>query len=129
MKGIPVININQSNNGDHSPFSEFIKRQLGNNLCLGFSSLSSFLITPVQRLPRYLLFLRELRRYTPADHPDYSHLNNSFLLLSEFVFIFILFLFYLYFLFNCFIFYFFILLFEFNLFLFYFIYYFNFFFS
>ena len=63
--------------------------QLQNNLCLGFSSLSSFLITPVQRLPRYLLFLRELHRYTPPDHPDYANLNNSFLLLSEF-FLFIL---------------------------------------
>ena len=81
MKGILIDGKNYSN------FCEFIKRQLGNNLCLGFSSLTSFLITPVQRLPRYLLFLRELHRYTPSDHPDFDHLNNAFNLLSAFAFL------------------------------------------
>jgi hypothetical protein len=33
-------------------------------------SLGSYLITPVQRLPRYLLFLRELKKFTPPFHPD-----------------------------------------------------------
>lgn len=28
------------------------------------------LITPVQRMPRYILFLRELLKYTPNSHPD-----------------------------------------------------------
>jgi hypothetical protein len=28
----------------------------------------SFLIAPVQRIPRYVLLLRELQRYTPASH-------------------------------------------------------------
>jgi hypothetical protein len=33
------------------------------------SQIASLLITPVQRLPRYELLLRELARYTGAEHP------------------------------------------------------------
>lgn len=32
--------------------------------------VQSYLITPVQRMPRYILFLRELIKYTPPSHPD-----------------------------------------------------------
>jgi hypothetical protein len=32
--------------------------------------LASFLIMPVQRLPRYILLLRELYKHTPPTHPD-----------------------------------------------------------
>lgn len=32
--------------------------------------LPSFLLSPVQRLPRYILLLRELLKYTDEDHPD-----------------------------------------------------------
>lgn len=35
-------------------------------------SLDSFLIMPVQRVPRYLLLLRELEKYTPTSHVDYA---------------------------------------------------------
>ncbi|KAH0786729.1 Kelch motif family protein [Histomonas meleagridis] len=30
----------------------------------------SYLITPVQRMPRYILFIRELIKHTPDGHPD-----------------------------------------------------------
>lgn len=36
---------------------------------------SAFLITPVQRMPRYILFLRELMKATPTSHPDYPMLE------------------------------------------------------
>lgn len=35
-------------------------------------ALDSFLIMPVQRVPRYLLLLRELEKYTPTSHVDYA---------------------------------------------------------
>ena len=38
---------------------------------------SSFLITPVQRMPRYILFLRELMKVTPESHPDYRALEGA----------------------------------------------------
>lgn len=33
-------------------------------------SLADLLITPVQRIPRYVLLLRELKKHTAADHDD-----------------------------------------------------------
>lgn len=39
--------------------------------------LDSFLITPVQRMPRYLLLLKELAKYTPTNHPDYGGLQAT----------------------------------------------------
>lgn len=37
--------------------------------------LDSFLIVPVQRMPRYLLLLKELLKYTPESHPDYKDIS------------------------------------------------------
>lgn len=42
------------------------------------NDLKSFLILPVQRIPRYELLLRELIRKTPEDHADYAPLNEAF---------------------------------------------------
>lgn len=39
--------------------------------------LDSFLILPVQRMPRYLLLLKELYKYTPDNHPDYAGLTKA----------------------------------------------------
>ncbi|OHT08385.1 hypothetical protein TRFO_23149 [Tritrichomonas foetus] len=39
-------------------------------LATGHVELNSYLITPVQRMPRYILFLRELIKNTPNSHPD-----------------------------------------------------------
>lgn len=35
----------------------------------------SYLITPVQRMPRYTLFLKELVKSTPTSHPDYNYIK------------------------------------------------------
>jgi hypothetical protein len=32
---------------------------------------------PIQRIPRYLLLLAELKKYTPAEHPDHAHLSKA----------------------------------------------------
>lgn len=37
--------------------------------------ITSYLITPVQHIPRYILFLRELLKLTPSCHPDYEELE------------------------------------------------------
>jgi hypothetical protein len=39
--------------------------------------IMSLLITPVQRVPRYLLLLRELLRFTPAEHAHRSSLERA----------------------------------------------------
>lgn len=40
--------------------------------------LESFLILPVQRIPRYRLLLEQLIKYTPEDHPDYSTVKMTY---------------------------------------------------
>jgi len=32
---------------------------------------------PVQRIPRYVMLLKELLKYTPPDHPDFSDLQSA----------------------------------------------------
>lgn len=40
--------------------------------------LPSYLITPVQRLPRYVLLLRDILKCTPKSHPDSEFLQSAF---------------------------------------------------
>jgi len=40
-------------------------------------TLESFLILPVQRVPRYSMLLRALMKYTPESHPDYANLHAA----------------------------------------------------
>ncbi len=39
--------------------------------------LPSFLIMPVQRMPRYQLLLKELLKFTPESHVDYQNLKEA----------------------------------------------------
>lgn len=38
--------------------------------------LDDHLISPIQRIPRYVLLLRDLLKRTVPDHPDYGHVQN-----------------------------------------------------
>jgi len=40
-------------------------------------TLSSFLIMPIQRVPRYKLLLEELLRKTERTHADFGALNEA----------------------------------------------------
>ena len=44
---------------------------------VGARSLSSFLIMPVQRIPRYALLVKELLAATPAEHADFQPLQAA----------------------------------------------------
>eukprot|EP01094_Clydonella_sp_ATCC50884_P020642 TRINITY_DN4335_c0_g1_i1.p1 TRINITY_DN4335_c0_g1~~TRINITY_DN4335_c0_g1_i1.p1 ORF type:complete len:473 (-),score=126.78 TRINITY_DN4335_c0_g1_i1:121-1539(-) len=37
----------------------------------------ALLITPIQRVPRYVLLLKELIKHTPATHPDHAQLSEA----------------------------------------------------
>ena len=39
--------------------------------------LTALLIAPVQRIPRYLLFIRDLLKHTDKEHPDHKLLSNA----------------------------------------------------
>jgi hypothetical protein len=39
--------------------------------------ISDYLITPIQRLPRYMLLLTEMTKVTPTEHPDFVNLHTA----------------------------------------------------
>ncbi len=40
-------------------------------------SINDFLIKPVQRLPKYVILLKDLLKHTPKDHPDYNNITKA----------------------------------------------------
>jgi len=49
---------------------KFLHSKESNTYCRGMK-FESFLVMPIQRLPRYILLLKELKKYTDPTHPDY----------------------------------------------------------
>lgn len=39
-------------------------------------TLKDYLIKPIQRLPKYVLIMKEVRKLTPPWHPDYENIEN-----------------------------------------------------
>eukprot|EP00020_Sapocribrum_chincoteaguense_P009860 CAMPEP_0170749456 /NCGR_PEP_ID=MMETSP0437-20130122/10405_1 /TAXON_ID=0 /ORGANISM="Sexangularia sp." /LENGTH=625 /DNA_ID=CAMNT_0011088381 /DNA_START=77 /DNA_END=1954 /DNA_ORIENTATION=+ len=54
-------------------FREFAKEAHGK----GVEDLSSLLIRPIQRIPRYVLLLNELAKSTPEGHADTAHVRRA----------------------------------------------------
>lgn len=67
---------------DNRKFRELIEANLGRPENKGLS-LASYLIMPIQRIPRYKLLLDELLRNTGESHPDYAGLVKSQELVSS----------------------------------------------
>ena len=65
-----LLNIKNQNRGFSSALLELQNAIDGRDL-------ASYLITPVQRMPRYMLFLRELIKGTPKAHPDHILLGYA----------------------------------------------------
>jgi len=63
-------------------FVDFL-RKLTNNQELKGLNLYSYLIMPVQRIPRYILLLTDLRNKTPEYHPDHQGLQKALQKISE----------------------------------------------
>jgi len=45
--------------------------------------LEALLITPVQRIPRYVLLLQQLHEHTPLGHPDYEYLQKAIVQIKD----------------------------------------------
>lgn len=56
-------------------YMEKVRREL-DRLKGSDKDISSYLIMPVQRLPRYVLLLTELQKHTLPCHPDYKNLED-----------------------------------------------------
>ena len=54
-------------------FNELVETARLDPVCENLT-MESFLVGPVQRIPRYKLLLDELRKHTPDDHPDYNNI-------------------------------------------------------
>ncbi|EGI62177.1 E3 ubiquitin-protein ligase Topor [Acromyrmex echinatior] len=68
-----VLNLLQTNEENDSVFKKFIcdqetRSEVGRKL-------SSLLITPVQRVPRYQLLVKQVLQHTPYRHREYRHLQ------------------------------------------------------
>lgn len=57
-------------------FAEFLDASRSNPLCCGMT-FDSFLVEPVQRVPRYRLLFEELLKYTSEDNEDYTDITTS----------------------------------------------------
>ena len=47
------------------------------------SKITSFLISPIQRIPRYKLLLQEMLKKSPKDHIDYKDLKEALNIISD----------------------------------------------
>nr|KAG5712903.1 hypothetical protein BaRGS_007500 [Batillaria attramentaria] len=63
-------------------FRAFVKAQRETN---GETDLLSLLISPLQRIPKYMLQLQQVLRHTHEDHPDHFNLQASLCKLQDFV--------------------------------------------
>ena len=46
-------------------------------------TIDDYLIKPIQRLPKYVLLLKDLLRNTSSDHPDYNNISKALQLISD----------------------------------------------
>ncbi|KAF9148815.1 hypothetical protein BG015_009439 [Linnemannia schmuckeri] len=58
-------------------FTEFLKSTARRPECKNLD-FQSYLMLPVQRIPRYRMLLEGLLRHTPEDHPDHRKLQTAF---------------------------------------------------
>ena len=63
-------------------FLQFIQ-PLENKSSLKNMDLSSYLIKPVQRLPKYVLLFKDLFKHTDDDHPDYENIKRALKMFLE----------------------------------------------
>lgn len=64
-------------------FRAFLECAYQNPTVMNIGELDSFLVQPVQRLPRYKIFLDQLIKLTAANHEDYPALNAALQEVSE----------------------------------------------
>ena len=63
--------IHQLRKTKSSPFMRYVIKQEKKD-----HALESYLILPIQRIPRYELLFKEITKLTPKDHDDYTNLSQ-----------------------------------------------------
>uniref|UniRef100_A0A7S4DVG1 DH domain-containing protein n=1 Tax=Lotharella globosa TaxID=91324 RepID=A0A7S4DVG1_9EUKA len=59
---------------EKSKYAKFLKKVQDAN---GGMGISSYLIMPIQRVPRYVLLIKELVKHTDQEHPEYTSLQRA----------------------------------------------------
>lgn len=67
---------------DYPLFKEYLEKKSNEPDAYGLF-LNSFLIMPIQRIPRYVLLLKAVLEYTPSNHLDYEKLKIAITKVSE----------------------------------------------
>eukprot|EP01087_Luapelamoeba_hula_P010953 TRINITY_DN2928_c0_g1_i5.p1 TRINITY_DN2928_c0_g1~~TRINITY_DN2928_c0_g1_i5.p1 ORF type:complete len:1294 (-),score=313.14 TRINITY_DN2928_c0_g1_i5:53-3934(-) len=58
-------------------------RELAKDKAIGNEDVNSFLVRPIQRIPRYLLLLKDLVKHTGLTHRDFADLEKASAQISE----------------------------------------------
>ncbi|KAL6044463.1 MORN repeat protein [Balamuthia mandrillaris] len=85
LKKIPFLKIYTTYCNNHSSANQLLEKiQSRKNVAQFLKEcqkkdldLNALLITPVQRIPRYQLLLKELISFTEESHPDYANLKSA----------------------------------------------------
>ena len=72
MRAKAAVEVAKHSRPDFSKLLEQLTRDSEGKL-----SLNDLLIKPVQRIPRYVLFIKDLLKYTGPTHPDHAHLQRA----------------------------------------------------
>merc|ERR1712232_712713 len=64
-------------------FNKVLTTKCGHDSMVGLSGLETLRIVPVQRVPRYVLLLRDLLKVTEEDHPDYQPCSVAYSLMEK----------------------------------------------
>lgn len=64
-------------------FKEFLEKAYNDPKVMAIGDLDSFLVQPIQRLPRYKMFLEQLLKLTPEGHADRTALQLALAKVSE----------------------------------------------
>ncbi|XP_064621411.1 uncharacterized protein LOC135484162 isoform X3 [Lineus longissimus] len=57
-------------------FKKLVRDLQGHPACQGLD-LGAYLLTPIQRPPRYVLLLKQMLKHTDRDHPDFYYLEST----------------------------------------------------
>lgn len=68
--------------GSNTAFKDFHEKNVTNPLSKGLS-LNGLLITPIQRVPRYIMLLDALQKVTENTHNDYQNLTEAIIVIKE----------------------------------------------
>ncbi|ELU12944.1 hypothetical protein CAPTEDRAFT_223157 [Capitella teleta] len=69
----------------NSPALKALFRKLVQDKNSGAMDVTAFMLTPIQRIPRYVLLLKQVLRQSPSEHPDSYNLEKCVTFLASFL--------------------------------------------